>query len=123
MIDGLLLTDRDSGVHRCIRGLLRGLDQLDTSDEFEFITGYGYDDQGWSPERLKQHRAKIPCRLRSARIFYEQFCLPIVAGLKGADLIHGPGYIIPGFTRKPAVVTVYDIIALKHPDLCKRSNV
>ncbi len=47
----------------------------------------------------------------------------MVAGLKGADLIHGPGYIIPGFTRRPAVVTVYDIIALKHPDLCKRSNV
>ncbi len=123
IIDGLLLTDKDSGVHRCIRGLLRGLDQLDTGDDFEFITGYGYDDQGWSPERLKHHRAKIPCRLRSARIFYDQVCLPMVAGLKGADLIHGPGYISPGFTRRPSVVTVYDIIALKHPDLCKRSNV
>jgi glycosyltransferase involved in cell wall biosynthesis len=123
IIDGLLLTDKDSGVHRCIRGLIRGLDQLSTDDEFEFITGYGYDDQGWKPERLKRHRAKIPCRIRSARIFYDQFCLPMVAGLKGADLIHGPGYIIPGFSSKPAIVTVYDIIALKHPELCKRSNV
>ncbi|MDA0840372.1 MAG: glycosyltransferase family 1 protein [Planctomycetota bacterium] len=123
IIDGLLLTDNDSGVQRCIRGLIQGLDQLSTDDEFEFITGYGYDDQGWTPERLKHHRAKIPCRVRSARIFYDQFCLPIVAGQKGADLIHGPGYIIPGFTRIPAVVTVYDIIALKYPQLCKRSNV
>ena len=121
-INGLLLGKTDSGVHRCIRGLARGLDELEATDEFVLFTGHGYDPKGWEPQRVGIHRAKVPSQIRSARIAYDQALFPLAARLKGADLLHGPGYIVPCFTRMPTVVTVYDIIALKHPDLCKRTN-
>jgi len=122
-INGMLLGRSESGVHRCIRGLARGLDALSVPDEFVLFTGHPYDPMGWQPERLTVRRSKVPSQIRSARIIYDQICFPLLARLKGMDLIHGPGYIIPYYGRTPAVVTVYDIIALRYPELCKRSNV
>jgi glycosyltransferase involved in cell wall biosynthesis len=122
-INGMLLGNRDSGVHRCIRGLARGLDLLDVPDEFFLFTGYRYDPQGWRPERVKVRRSNVPSHLRPARIFYDQVCFPLIARLRRMDLIHGPAYIIPSYGPTPAVVTVHDLIALRYPELCKRSNV
>ncbi|MDP6507099.1 MAG: glycosyltransferase family 1 protein, partial [Planctomycetota bacterium] len=119
---GLLLGGRESGVERCIRGLAMGLDEVNHDHAIILFVPRGFDPQGWEPERVKIHRTLVPTRYRILRIPYDQILFPLVARLKGAKLIHGPGYIIPGLSRLPAVVTVYDIIALTHPHLCKKSN-
>jgi len=43
-------------------------------------------------------------------------------GRDGIDLLHAPGYIAPLASGVPVVLTVYDLIALRHPRWCKRSN-
>ncbi len=48
--------------------------------------------------------------------------LPRLARKWGADLLHGPGYVIPPGWRGPSVVTVYDVLALSHPEWCKGAN-
>ncbi|MBI2194028.1 MAG: glycosyltransferase family 4 protein [Planctomycetes bacterium] len=121
-INGLLLGGPASGVHRCIRGLVRALDQLDGPDEFLFFTGMGCRRDPCPFQRVRQHRAWVTHGFRPWRILYDQALFPAVARLRGAHLLHGPGYVVPAFSCLPAVVTVYDLIALKNPELCKDSN-
>ncbi len=121
-INGLLLGKQESGVERCIRGLVKGLDESDKPEEALLFVGLGFDDSVWTPQRVKLHRTWVPHKFRAMRIIYDQMLFPVVSRLRKADLLHCPGYIVPFFGGAPSVVTVYDLIALKHPKLCKKSN-
>jgi glycosyltransferase involved in cell wall biosynthesis len=56
------------------------------------------------------------------RIVWQQCVFPVAAAKGGFDLIHAPGYVAPLATGLPVVLTVYDLIALEHPQWCRRSN-
>lgn len=121
-INGLLLRGQESGVHRCIRGLLQGLEELGSAEQFLLFVGRGCAVKNWAKEPMQVHRPWLPTRFRAMRIAYDQCLFSLAARVRGADILHGPGYTLPWFTRMPSVVTVYDLIALKHPELCKDSN-
>ena len=57
---------------------------------------------------------------RAGRILAEQLWLPR-AGRHHA-VLHGPAYVLPLGWRGASVVTVYDLVALAHPQWTKRSN-
>ena len=67
--------------------------------------------------------APISGRSRVARIAWEQLQLPRAARAQHADLLHAPAYVMPLRWRGPAVVTVYDLLTLTHPEWCRRGNV
>jgi glycosyltransferase involved in cell wall biosynthesis len=66
-------------------------------------------------------RLPVTNRSRLARIVYEERWL--ARRLKGFDLLHAPGYVAPKRLPCPLVLTVYDLVALTHPELAKKSNV
>ena len=68
-------------------------------------------------------RAPVTGRNRAARIAWEQLFLPAAALAHGAEVLHAPAYVLPLRWRGPAVVTVYDLLTLTHPEWCRRGNV
>jgi len=68
------------------------------------------------------HPVNISQKYRSLRIIWEHFKLPGEVKKLKCDLLHCPGYIAPYKAPCPTVITVHDIIAFKHPELCKTSN-
>ncbi|MCX7598002.1 MAG: glycosyltransferase family 4 protein [Armatimonadetes bacterium] len=60
---------------------------------------------------------------RLGRIAAEQLWLAAAADRAGARLLHGPAYVLPLAWKGPSVVTVYDLIALLHPEWTKPANV
>lgn len=60
--------------------------------------------------------------VRAGRIAWEQFWLPYLVNRDRLDLLHAPGYILPLASRVPVVLTVHDLLALKHPELCRTPN-
>lgn len=57
---------------------------------------------------------------RPGRILAEQLWLPRAG--RGHAVLHGPAYVLPLGWRGASVVTVYDLVALAHPQWAKRSN-
>ncbi len=67
--------------------------------------------------------APVSGRHRLARILWEQLFLPTAAHRAGANLLHGPAYVLPLRWTGPSVLTVHDLLTLTHPQWCKRGNV
>ncbi len=59
---------------------------------------------------------------RTMRIIWEQFRLHAKVFDDKIDVLHCPSYVMPLWCLKPTVVTVHDVIALKFPTLCKKTN-
>jgi len=122
-LDALLLDRYDSGVEIYIRGLVRALARLDR--EHEFVVYLARDARPPDVEgnpRFTFRRAPFRGRSRALRILWEQGRLPRALVRDGIDVFHALGYVMPVRSSVPTVVTMHDVIALKHPELCKPSN-
>ncbi len=119
-INALLLSGRFSGVEKAIWELLRHIGE-GVEDEFVALVGSDFDEQLLSGARMGIARLPISNRSRLARIVYEERFL--ARRLRGFDLFHAPGYVAPKRLPCPLVLTVYDLVALTHPELARRSNV
>ncbi|HYI08428.1 MAG TPA: glycosyltransferase family 1 protein [Thermoanaerobaculia bacterium] len=95
----------DFGIGTYIRGLLRGLVELGTGDEYV---------------ALAPRDAKIPAGIEHVIIhaphysLRELFAVGRAADRAKLDLFHAPHYVVP-FTRVPLVVTIHDLIHLHQP--------
>jgi glycosyltransferase involved in cell wall biosynthesis len=91
---------------------------------------YVGDPTPWRP--LTSHPSTVPSamtvdlvacahwhRWRPTRILWEQFVLPRRAAEDRLDLLHATGYILPLACRLPTVLTIFDLLALTHPEFCK----
>jgi len=122
-IDGQLLGGRYSGVERCILELVRHLQALDSPHHFVLYVPRDFREPLPASERWTVRRTEVPPGRRAQRIFWQQWVLPRQLERDRIDLLHGPGYILPWRVGRPAVVTIYDLIALQYPAWCRRSNV
>jgi len=117
-LDGMLLGGRHSGVEQSIEGLIGALPQV--APEHEYVLACRREYAEHSPV------AALPApgwaRGRLLRIAYEQTRLAHDLRCR-CDLLHAPGYVMPLNWHGPSVLTVYDVIALQFPHLCKTSNV
>lgn len=119
-LDGMLLGGRHSGVEQAIAGLLAGLAEV--GGEHEYLVVHRGEYEPPPGAGLRSLVAPRWVRGRALRIVYQQLGLP--AAVSGrCDLLHSPGYVLPLRWRGPAVLTVYDLIALQFPQYCKPSNV
>lgn len=117
-VDGLLLGGRHSGVEQCIEGLIQALPLAAPQHEYLLACRPEYAERSPMPALVAPGWAAG----RLGRIIFEQTRLAGVLERR-CDLLHAPGYIMPLNWRRPSVLTVYDLIALQHPRLCKRGNV
>ncbi len=118
-INAVLLSGRFSGVEKAIWELLRHIGG-GSDDEFVALVGSDFDERLLNGARVGIERLPVTNRSRLLRIVYEERFL--ARRLKGFDLFHAPGYVAPKRLPCPLVLTVYDLVALTHPELAKRSN-
>jgi len=113
----MLLGGQHSGVEQAIVGLLKALPRFGPQHQYLLVCRKEYEPFSPVPTKTAPRWAKG----RLLRIVYEQ--IRLAHDLQGqCDLLHAPGYIMPLNWPGPAVLTVYDVIALQFPHLCKPSN-
>ncbi len=121
-IDALLLHGEYSGVEQSIYHLLVELSKEGGPHEYSVYVPQDFGGGHLSRPGFEFRRLGFAGRNKLRRVFFTQTAFAKQARSDGIDLLHGPGYILPRGWRGPAVVTVYDIIALTHPHLCTLSN-
>ncbi len=121
-IDGLLLHGQYSGVEGSIRQLLRELSVDGGEHNYTIYVADDFGDDSLERPGLELSRMEFTGEQKIQRVLWTQTRFARRARNDGMQLLHGPGYILPGGWRGPSVVTVYDIIALSHPELCTLSN-
>jgi len=121
-INALLLSGRYSGVEKAIYALLRHIGQgAGAADEIVALVGRDFDPAALDGRGIAVQRLPVSNRPRLLRVFYEEHALPRHLG--GFDLLHAPAYVAPRRLPIPLVLTLYDLIALRHPELARRANV
>ena len=118
-INALLLSGQFSGVEKAIYALLRHIG-AGSGDEFVALVGSDFDERLLDGVPVGLLRLPVSNRSRVLRIVYEERFLP--RRLAGFDLFHAPGYVAPQGLACPVVLTVYDLVALRHPGLARRAN-
>jgi len=118
-INAFLLSGRFSGVEKAIYTLLRHVGE-GSRDEFVALVGSDFDERLLDGLPVGFERLPVSNRSRLVRILYEERWLP--RRLEGFDLFHAPGYVAPRKLPCPAVLTIYDLVALRHPELARRTN-
>ncbi len=121
---GHLVKSANLGVGNCILHLAGALARTRKASEIVFYVG---PTEPWQrevaplDETARVRLAVMPAwtRWRPQRILWEQLALPRRALADGLDLLHATGYVMPIALRLPAVLTVYDLLAITHPALCK----
>ncbi len=111
-----------------IRGLLFGLEQLNTGDEYLIFTNRDNHESfaglGGSFRRVR-FNASARWNIRSlllTRVIGEQFWLPRAAGLQRVDAIHSPLDTIPLRARCATVMTLHDLNFEAFPEAANRAQ-
>jgi glycosyltransferase involved in cell wall biosynthesis len=101
---------QDFGIGSSIVGLLEGLASLETEEELLVLLPPGVV----LPRTMSRFRTAVA----SSRGYgiAEHYELPRLARRGGASLYHAPHYVLPLLLRGPAVVTIHDLIHLRHPE-------
>ncbi len=120
--DALALQAPYSGVQVTVDQAGRALAAALGEELVRFVSR-GYGEERREGEAGTVYRAPISGRSRLARVLWEQGCLPGVARRARVGLLHCPAYVMPLRWRGKSVLTVHDLLALTHPEWCKRGNV
>jgi glycosyltransferase involved in cell wall biosynthesis len=122
VVDAMLLGGRHSGVEVAIEGLCMGLQECAAGHDVLVLHRPLYDPRALGEGPLQFRAAPAWTNRRAGRILWERAFLPALARSWAADVLHAPGYVLPGGWNGPAVLTVYDVLAVTHPQWCKRLN-
>jgi glycosyltransferase involved in cell wall biosynthesis len=116
---------RRAGIHGYIYNLLAHLPAAARSaalPQFNATRWHVYTGRGDVPPdpALTVHRAHLDTERPAARIFWEQAVQPFQIG--GYDLAHALAFVAPILSRRPFVVTVYDLTFLRYPERLSASR-
>ena len=117
-INAQLLTEantyRRAGIHVYLSEVLRHLPE-DESLQYQVFSTYPPPE---NQSALLEWFATPPFSASPVgRIAWEQLVWPFQSYRTGCDLIHGAAFALPLFGAKPAVVTIFDLSFIHHPDL------
>ena len=105
---------RRAGIHQYIAQVLHHLPWEETQPERILFTQHTTEF-----EQLPQFTAvssRLPTEKRLFRILWEQLVWPWLEHKYKIDLSHSMAFVSPLLSRKPSVVTVYDLSFLHFPD-------
>jgi len=116
------LIGRPGGVGGYVAALLAALARHDPENNYVVYLPLGASPpRGLPPDRFEIRRTRLT-RWRPARVVWQQAGFPRRLRAEAADLVHCPSYVVPLAATTPIVLTLHDVIALKHPHLCSRLN-
>jgi glycosyltransferase involved in cell wall biosynthesis len=102
---------RRAGIHQYIAQVLRHLPQ--DGSEYIIFTRHAED---WLDKVGTVLRSRWPTENRLARIAWEQVAWPWLAARHRIDLLHSMAFVTPWLSRRPAVVTVFDLSFMHFPE-------
>ena len=121
---GHLVTATNLGVGNCIQQLAEAL--IDGTARDLKLVLYAGEPAPWrrklEPEigqGVELVALPTSSRFRPTRILWEQLVLPRRIVKDQLDLLHATGYVMPVVSRLPTVLTIFDLLAITHPDFCR----
>lgn len=127
-INALGLWGKFSGVERSTLNLIKGMLKADMPIELIAYVPIEFDSSlltfGTTPKqcKLKLKKLGIASRFRILRIICEQAFLPLKVTTDRLQLLHCPSYIAVLGSPLPVVLSLYDILAITHPEWCRTAN-
>jgi glycosyltransferase involved in cell wall biosynthesis len=124
-IDATALYGRYGGVEYALWNLLVALEAVDTHNEYVvYVPHDGPPPANLSrfPVRWRWVRLPFAGADKARRVLWQQTLLPRQLLRDGCDILHAPTYVCPLRCPIPIVLTVYDFIALTHPQFATRLN-
>jgi len=110
---------RSAGVHQYIYHLLRHLGKSGDSLRYTVMLG----ESALPPDvTLAVLRSRWPTGRAAVRVAWEQLVQPWALRRIGADLVHGPVFVVPLLAPCPAVVTIHDLSFIRFPHLFRPAN-
>lgn len=100
------------GPRTYVLGLLEALLSIDSENEY---TVY-YNDPLHLGRFPKANEVVLPGKSPLARLWREHYLLPRACRREKIDVLHCPKSAIPFFSPCPTVVTLHDLIPLRHPE-------
>lgn len=105
------------GPRTYVLGLLDALLSIDHDNEYVVF----YNDPCHLGRFPKAKEIVLPGKTPLARLWREHLLLPLACRRERVDLLHCPKSAIPYFLPCPTVVTLHDLIPLRHPETEKRA--
>ena len=124
-IDGSALHGKFGGVEYALWNLLRALAELDRDNSYTVYVphdGPGREMHSSFPPLWRWRRLPFRGANKPRRIAWQQVQLPNELVRDRCDILHSPTYVSPIRCPVPVVLTVYDIIALSHPEFATGAN-
>jgi glycosyltransferase involved in cell wall biosynthesis len=98
------------GLETYARGLISGLAQSDSGNEFVLFTNFAnHRIFEHLPSAFTRRLCRLPMRSRVAWRVIEQFMLSTFAAREKLDLLHAPADLLPPQCPCPSVVTIHDV--------------
>jgi len=122
-LDGTVVRPPLTGVHYAVR---HGLQALLAALPRGSAICYATDEDLRAAALAHGHEAPLlPARLRGAlaRLLWQQTVLPGLLRRAGAEVLFAPAYTAPLRAPVPVVLQLHDLLALRHPELCRQRNV
>ena len=116
-INAHLLSTEDSyrraGIHQYIAQVLRHLPQ---DEGMEYTIFSQYQPPFMQRPDFAPVASRWPTERRIIRILWEQIAWPWQARQRRLDLLHSMAFVTPLLSRRPAIVTIYDLSFIHFPD-------
>lgn len=109
---------RRAGIHTYIAQILRRL----PPDGIAYTVFTGPDVSLSAESRLTLINSRWPTHKRALRIAWEQSVWPLENMRRKIDLLHSMAFVTPLLNRIPAIITVYDLSFMHHPERFPRAQ-
>jgi len=122
-IEAMLLWGDWTGLGRSVWELAKRLSACGRGHEFILYTSRSFARRAeLESDSLHVKRTWFRGARRTLRVLWQQMRLPFLAVRDGLQVLHATAYVMPVMCYVPVVVTVHDTIALRRPELVRRSS-
>jgi len=105
---------RRAGIHHYIMQILRHLPREEDGPEYLVFTQQ--TEELTTASGIHAVSSRWPTQRRLVRIIWEQLVWPWSASQHSIDLLHSMAFVSPIFSKRPFIVTVYDLSFIHYPD-------
>ena len=112
-----LVAGKGGGIERYARGLIKGLQKIDKSNEYILFTNRDCSGTFTLTGNFKEISYNVSATFRPAKILWEQIVLPLQIRKQGIDVLLSAGNITPFIQSCPSAVILYDMIPYVRPEV------